>query len=281
MKQKIVLGTANFVQRYGLYAVGDGLPADEVAAIFATGISCFDTALAYGDCTSYFANQAQQQPALQVTTKMSVQDDLAKTRAMLAAAQAQFGGYAHLLLHDPFKLTAADTNRLQSFFRQILADGLVKRIGVSIYQESDLMQFNAIMVPQIIQLPCNPLNQMTAAPWFCEYVSQHQVWVQGRSLFLQGVLLADDLPKSLQGLQPLWRLYQQQIRSIDSKLLALLKWADQQSMVDQWVIGVDAASQWQAIIQAADTVAAMPEVCFAALQAHSHALVDPRNWSQT
>jgi len=158
--------------------------------------------------------------------------------------------------------------------------GLVRKIGVSVYDMTEVENFHNIIVPDLIQIPLNPLNQTFNCTAFKKYIAEHKVEIHARSLFLQGVLLAKNLPASLKDLEPLWQKFNNIAGSYASRLQVILSWAMNQSWIDKWVLGVSSLDDLEAIIQqVSSSNNLVPTNLFDYLKQSIHPLVDPRNWS--
>lgn len=271
MLRKIALGTANFTQSYGV------LPSDldnlKVQSIidFAMDnqINAFDTAFAYGDFSEFLKD------GMQVITKFSVFDDY----GLLLQKLRQTNYYA-LLVHDPHSISKVKSDMLLKFFDDIRKESLVKKIGVSVYDFKDLREFENIIKPDLIQIPLNPLNQAFLTDNFVEYVNANGIEVHARSLFLQGVLLSDTLPKFLNPISDLWQNFKETCG--DSRLKKLLGWAFAQKFVDKWVLGISSIQDLLAIINCAKNISVNEfKDRFEAFKMVSHSLIDPRNWKSS
>ena len=274
MLSKIGIGTANFTQNYGILSSGDAVDVHSILKlVMENKIDTFDTAFGYGDFLSFVGEESN----LKIITKFRVLDNYNDIFQKMKDAKEQynFGGYYGLLIHDPQNLEKADKGELLRLFDKLRNDGLVKKIGISVYDLNDLENFRNIMEPDLIQIPLNPLNQAFINDKFIDYVRQQEIEVHARSLFLQGVLLSDKLPESLNDLEPLWRLYMEATKSYKSKLDALLLWAFTHQWVSKWILGVSCKQDLEEIIESKNKKISDP---FSALKDMAHPMTDPRNW---
>ncbi len=277
MLNKIGIGTANFTQNYGVLSSVEAMSAVDVNSILklATdhGVNTFDTAFVYGDFLSFIGDKSN----LKIITKFSVLDDYNAIfkKMKYAKEQYNFDGYYGLLIHDPQNLEIADKGELLSFFDKLRINNLVKKIGVSIYDLICLENFRDIIDPDLIQIPLNPLNQTFVNDKFIEYVGQKNIEVHARSLFLQGVLLVDKLPKSLNDLMPVWNVYIEATKPFKSRLEALLSWAFTYQWVGKWILGVSSNADLIEIIESKTQEISQS---FSSLKDMAHPMTDPRNW---
>lgn len=274
MLNKIGIGTANFTQKYGILSQDNGIDVDSILRLAIDHeINTFDTAFAYGDFLGLVGDKLN----LKIITKFSILDnyDAILQKMKYAQEQYDFDGYYGLLMHDPQNLEAVEKVELLSLFDKLRKNGLVKKIGISVYDMNDLENFRNIIEPDLIQIPLNPLNQTFVNDKFIEYVVQQGVEVHARSLFLQGVLLSDKLPESLNDLEPLWCLYMEETKSFVSRLEALLSWAFSHQWVGKWIFGV---SGTQDLIEIIESKTQEISQSFSSLKEMAHPMTDPRNW---
>lgn len=283
MLTKIAIGAANFTQSYGILSDGHAINEIDLESIFeiaeARNINAYDTAFAYGDLFSLFKNKAQLKN-LQITTKFSALDDYDEVlKRIKKDNEDSCDAYYGLLIHDPQNLKKIQKNKLKKFFDEVRGEGLVKKIGVSVYDFDDLQSFKEVCNPDLVQVPLNPLNQVFLDGGFASYVEAQNIEVHGRSLFLQGILLLDELPEKLKSLEPVWRIFTEARKAYQSHLEALLTWALSQKLVDKWVLGISSPNDLLEIVKCSKNIMNnSSSFQFELLKTIKHPLSDPRNW---
>jgi aryl-alcohol dehydrogenase-like predicted oxidoreductase len=282
MLTKIAIGAANFTQPYGVLSDGHAISEVDLESIFkvaeANNINAYDTAFAYGDLLSVFKKKARLKN-LEITTKFSALDDYDNVLKRIkkdneSSCNACYG----LLIHDPQNLKKIQKNKINKFFDEVKKEGLVKKVGVSVYDFDDLQSFKEIRHPDLVQVPLNPLNQAFLDAEFASYVESQNIEVHGRSLFLQGILLLDKLPEKLKGLEPFWIVFTEARKTYQSHLESLLTWAFSQKLVDKWVLGISSPNNLLEIVNCAQNIISKPSFQFELLKTIKHPLSDPRNW---
>lgn len=184
-----------------------------------------------------------------------------------------------MLIHDPQNLKKIQKNKLNKFFDEVKKEGLVKKVGVSVYDFDDLHSFKEMRHPDLVQVPLNPLNQAFLDAEFASYVESRNIEVHGRSLFLQGILLLDKLPEKLKSLEPVWRIFTEARKAYQSHLEALLTWALSQKLVDKWVLGISSPNDLLEIVKCSKNIMNnSSSFQFELLKTIKHPLSDPRNW---
>lgn len=286
MLEKMAIGTANFTQPYGvLSSENKSLDKTVVHSIVNdaqnAGIKTFDTAFGYGDFLSILQKDFPFSNS-KIITKFSALDSYGEILAKLQKSRNEYGlVYEGLLIHDPQNLSKIDAKLLCDFFESVKDKGYVKKIGVSVYDFKEVEAFKKNIKPDLIQIPLNPLNQAFRNNDFIDYIHDNNVEVHARSLFLQGVLLSDDMPPQLRDLEPVLEKFSCLSKEYDSKLEALLTWADAQTFVKKWVLGVASVDNSTTLLTQAENIRPINDKniydCFSG---EDHSLADPRNWKK-
>lgn len=278
MLHKIILGTANFTQPYGILGEKTGLLQEQVLAILSEAISqniyYLDTAFGYGDLSVFIKNYPMNK--FQIITKFSVLESYEVAFKKFAALKAENNIFA-ALVHDPQNISAANLPELRNFICKIREEIGVQKVGVSAYELKDVEAYKEICTPDIIQIPFNPLNQMFNQKSFIDYVRENDIEVHGRSLFLQGVLLSDSLPENLAPLHESWSDVKNTLKDYPSRLCGLLNWAFHQTWIDKWILGVASIDNLREIASVTSGLQGVPAPYFHSI---NHPLSDPRNWSK-
>jgi len=276
MLRKIILGTANFTQSYGILSGKTCLRAEESCSIlnkaFDKGVDTIDTAIGYGDITKVISSDTLRK--FKIVTKISAldsKDELIKKMNVYRGLSI-YG----LLVHDPANLTCIDERCLLeklSFLKNAYG---IEKMGVSAYDIREVSNFSRVYTPEIVQIPLNPLNQSFETPSFIEWIKDNKVEVHARSLFLQGILLASELPNELEPMRKEWNLVKKSLDHYQSPLHGLLFWAASKSWINNWVIGVSSLRDLDEIFEVSSLqkdITAMP-----IFESSTHLLADPRNW---
>ncbi len=276
MLRKIILGTANFTQSYGILSGKTCLRAKESGSIlnkaFDKGVDTIDTAIGYGDITKVISSDTLRK--FKIVTKISALD----SKDELIEKMNVYRGLSiyGLLVHDPANLTCIDERCLLeklSFLKKAYG---IEKMGVSAYDIREVSNFSRVYTPEIVQIPLNPLNQSFETPSFIEWIKDKKVEVHARSLFLQGILLASELPNELEPMRKEWNLVKKSLEHYQSPLHGLLFWAASKSWINNWVIGVSSLRDLDEIFEVSSLqkdITATP-----IFESSTHLLADPRNW---
>jgi aryl-alcohol dehydrogenase-like predicted oxidoreductase len=279
MLSKVVLGTANFTQPYGILSEGIFIPKEEVLSILDSAaynkIEFLDSALNYGDIYSIIPENYSKK--FKIITKFKISDDFDEVlkKIRMYDKDSLYG----ILVHDSQNFPFANINILLDFFKSLCQDYGVKKIGFSVYDMQDIENFKHLFTPDIIQIPLNPLNQTFNNDSFRTYIKENEIEVHARSLFLQGVLLLKTLPKTLDPLKEIFLEFQKSTMVFPSCLDAILSWAFHKEWVNKWVIGVSSNEHIKQLINTIKKVDHMEAPDFDCFKEIQNSLIDPRNWA--
>lgn len=208
--KKLALGTAQFGLDYGINNSSGKPPRGEALAMldlaYEKGIRVFDTADSYGQAEEILGEftrnrglggkikiitKLKPSPAAGSSTGEAMADQLRQSLKCLKSDYVD--GY---LLHSPESIRQKETvSALGNFKKQ----GLVKNIGVSIYEAADAIYAAKLKEIDYIQIPYNIFDQRLDKTDFFKLAKANGVTVFARSAFLQGLLLMPEekIPNSL------------------------------------------------------------------------------------
>lgn len=201
---KIVLGTVQFGCQYGINSAGRP-NEDEVRRILAyaaeAGITKLDTSSAYGDSEKVLGECMPDGAQFQIISKypksdMSVREMFLGSLKRLKVQKL----YGYLLHHFEVYRT---NPKVWDEFRALREEGLVEKIGFSLYSAEELELLLANHVDfDILQYPRNIFDKQFDA--YLSILKERGVEVHVRSTFLQGLFFKDRnaLPEKLQPLKP-------------------------------------------------------------------------------
>jgi aryl-alcohol dehydrogenase-like predicted oxidoreductase len=207
---RLGLGTVQFGSNYGISNRDERPSEGEVAAILAhaveIGMGYLDTAASYADAEALIGRHLPAGHRLRIVTKLTpVAGDTITAqhaKAALAALQAslerlRMGRVHGVLIHYAHELTKPGWQHLVDVLCEARARGWTSRIGVSAYDESDLVLMESRLTADIVQLPFNALDRRLSDSGWLARLQEARIEVHARSLFLQGLLLME--PAALPG----------------------------------------------------------------------------------
>ncbi len=289
---KLGLGTVQFGLDYGISnSAGKTAPAEvrnilELAA--QQGIHVLDTAATYGSseevlglCMGAADNFAivTKTPVFQRGPITELHADLLRHTFHESLRKLRRPRLHGLLVHHPEDLLAPGGERLMQVMLDLKRQGLVSKVGASVYngiQIDAIMQRHAI---DLVQLPLSVLDQRLLASGHLTKLKQAGVEVHARSVFLQGLLLMPvaDLPRYFDPLRSHLANYRAHLERVRiSPMRAALNFALGLTEVDQVILGVNSRLQLQEILSQHDSGgggADWPRFAFSEV-----AMLDPSQW---
>ena len=285
---KLALGTVQFGLRYGVGQQCGPMDITTVAEILegarSGGIAMLDTAPSYGLSETLIGDASPHD--FDVVTKISgfSASDLKKGNCSRIRQQINLSlqrlrrpTLYGLLLHNIDAILGAEGGALWAEIQNLKSDGLVEKVGASIY---DVAELEAVVEfgMDIVQLPCNVLDARISRSGALKKLKSNGIEVHARSVFLQGLLLASTktLPSYFEPwhetLHNFWDWCEQEGVT---PLEASLRYAIGIEEIDKVVVGVDTPTQLDELLCASTGI--LPEIP-SELQTFEPGLLDPRLW---
>lgn len=191
---QLCLGTVQFGLPYGVTNHSGQVPEDEVRRIFqfaaSSGIRLLDTAQAYGTAETVLGRCWPADVSRRLVSKLPAgaprrnwEDSLITSMERLNAQTLD--GF---LLHRASDLLAPDGKELLSWLDSLRERQLVDRIGISIYDDSELEGLPLDRL-QLVQLPLSIYDQRLIRNGTINKLQDLGIAVHVRSVLLQGLLL--------------------------------------------------------------------------------------------
>lgn len=287
MSKRLALGTVQFGLPYGIANQAGQVSRDEATAIldhaWAMGFDTLDTAIAYGESEQRLGEigvgqwqiisklPAIPEPCTDVTAwvRESVLGSLERLRI------PKLHG---LLLHRAQQLLGPQGDALYRALIALKDQGMVEKIGVSIYGPDELDALWPRFQFDMVQAPFNIIDRRLAASGWLTRLHQAGTEVHTRSVFLQGLLLmeATKRPATFNRWHPLWQQWHRWLEDQAlTPLQACLNFTLSQPEIDRVVVGVDSLKQLQGILGSVEVPAVKPP---AALMSEDLDLINPSRW---
>lgn len=267
--KRIALGTANFCLSSSYGINNSKVSIDQVAQILklasSAGVDTLDTAIAYdgseqclGEIGVSSWKVISKLPEIPVDTadisswvEQSVYESLQRLQI------SQLYG---LLLHRPNQLLSPQGKVLYQSLNLIKKQGLVKKMGISIYQQNELELCNNFSF-DLIQSPFNVLDRNLEKSGWLHKLKKLGIEIHVRSVFLQGLLLMKPLtrPSYFNRWKPLWDEWEQWLVNAElTPLQGCLGYVLSNPNIDRVIVGIDSVEQLQEILAAATTTGTIP-----------------------
>lgn len=214
---KLGIGTVQFGMPYGISNAG-GVPAPhEIREILRYAAECgvhyLDTAALYGESERALGEAVDPGANFRIVTKTpkaaaaevterdaeSLREHFQRSLERLRASRV-YG----LLIHDADDLLKPGGDRLFSAMANLRDQGLVSKIGASVYSGAQIDRLSGLYPLGLVQVPVSVLDQRLLAGGQLRRLKEKGVEIHARSVFLQGLLLMkrEELPAHLAAARP-------------------------------------------------------------------------------
>jgi aryl-alcohol dehydrogenase-like predicted oxidoreductase len=182
-----------------------------------------------------------------------------------------------LLLHHPQDLAGPDGDALYRALMEVRADGLVGKIGVSVYGPDELDAVCSRGEFDIVQVPFNIVDRRLETSGWLARLSRARTEIHVRSVFLQGLLLMtpDKRPAIFGSGRSLERWDRWLQEAAVKPLAACLGFALSRPEIDRVIVGVDSVRQLREILSSAVVPISQPPDD---LSSEDLDLINPSRW---
>lgn len=199
MFSKIGLGSAQWGSAYGVSNIRGKTKDKEISKIlsiaYSNGIRIIDTAPIYGDFNSLSKQNLTKFDLITKTPKFHkskiTKENIIEFKSSFNNSLNNFNKsqfYAALVHHAP-DLLVDGGKYISDALNDFKEKGMIKKIGVSIYDSQNLDVICEFLKPDIIQLPINVIDQRLINDGTLKYLKKKGIEIHARSIFLQGLLL--------------------------------------------------------------------------------------------
>jgi aryl-alcohol dehydrogenase-like predicted oxidoreductase len=256
MVNKLVLGTVQFGLDYGVNN-NAGKPSKEKSLemldfAYENGISIFDTAYNYGtaeEILGEFLESRKLKDQIKIITKLKANIisesrsdnyyDVIRSNLEKSLERLKMNYVDSYLFHTP---EYVKDSVLVDCMQKLKDEGLVKNIGVSIYEEEDAVYAAKLKQIDYIQIPYSIFDQRLEETDFFKLAKKNGKKVFARSAFLQGLLFMPE-----EKIPPHLEKAKEYLRSLDriigkynlSRHQAALLFVLKNENIDYVVFGVD------------------------------------------
>lgn len=289
---KLGLGTVQFGLDYGVSNATGRTPENEVASILRlaadNGIRILDTAAGYGCSEEVLGRSIPAGHEFSIVTKTpplrpdeTGDDYIERIRKAFLDSIEKLGRpplYA-VLAHRADDLLSPYGERLMETLLDWKRQGLVSKVGASVY---DSQQIDAILARhpvELVQLPVSVLDQRLLASGHLAKLKDAGIEVHARSVFLQGLLLMrpDAAPAYFSPIKADLAAYREWIESQGlSPMQAALGFVLGMPELDHVILGVNSTEQLREIL--ACQTAKCDAGALARYALTDPAMLDPSRW---
>jgi aryl-alcohol dehydrogenase-like predicted oxidoreductase len=287
---KLGLGTAQFGSPYGVTNTHGQVPPETARAMMRValenGIDLFDTAPAYGTAEALIGMALPVGVKIVTKTRIARQpsydsDDIGAIRAsfMESLKALQRTVVYGLLIHSPDDLLRPGGDLIVELLLELRDRGAVQKVGVSVLTREHIEHCLRRFPLDLYQIPMNYLDQRVVRSGLLRDLQESGAEVHARSVFLQGILLAQ--PADLPDYFSPWR---QKLAMIRSELVAAgaspgaagLGFVQSRTQASHALVGATSVMELQELQQQAS--AAAVRLRFDDFAIDDEALIDPWRW---
>lgn len=261
---KLALGTVQFGLKYGIANKNGQIIFQEAKKILQyarnVDIELIDTAISYGDSEKVigdvgikdfkFVSKLPVLPKGDFNINSWVENKIQFSLKRLGI-QSLYG----LLIHRSENLLGDSGKKMLEALNKLKSRGILKKIGVSIYDTSELDKLTSLIKLDIVQVPLNIIDQRILANGSLSKLYKNNIEVHTRSVFLQGLLLMSrqKRPSSFNQWNNLWKIWHEWLE--DNQITALeatIRYALSIKEISKVIVGVDSKEQLHQIILASN-----------------------------
>ena len=281
MVNKIIVGSANFNQKYGVKK--NFIKKNEIKKLFNLAaknkIKVIDTSPLYkesekiiGQINNNRFKVISKIPKKPKNIKKKEIVDWLKKSAINSLANLKIKKFECLLLHNANSLLCKNGDEIYKGIRNMKINGFTSKIGVSIYDFSVLDKILKKFKFNLIQAPFNILDQRLVEKGWLKKLKKRKIEVHARSIFLQGILLLkhNQLPKKLIKLSKKLMVWESWLKKNKfNSLQVCLSFVLNQHQLDGIIVGYNNTNQLKQI----KNNFSLPN-----LNIKDKKLIDPREW---
>ena len=287
MKNRIILGSANFDHIYGVKK--NIIKKNEIKKLFDLAfkkkVRTIDTSPTYSHSEKIIGVLNNNRfkiiskiPKLPKNIKKKNIQKWLNTIVTTSLKNLKIKKFECLLVHNSESLLTKNGSEIYKSIKNIKTKGLTKKIGVSIYDFDVLEKILNKFKFNLIQAPFNVLDQRLVEKERLIKLKKQNIEVHVRSIFLQGILLLKKnlLSKELKSFNKeliVWKnwLKKNKLNALQVCLLHVLN----HNKLDGIVVGCDSKNQLSEILKVKKI---KNNISLAGLNIRNKKLIDPRKW---
>jgi len=294
INQRIALGSAQFGLPYGISNNEGQTSISEVEGIlklcWKRGINLIDTASLYGNSEKNLGKTmgGHNWKIVTKTPKIDEKKINNKHASLLIKTlrqslfHLQRDNIYGLLIHDCNDLFKTGGSLLFNAMKSMKTEGLINKIGVSVYNPNQLKKILQNYCFDIVQLPINLFDQRFLESGMLTKLREVNIEIHVRSVFLQGLLLmeSNNIPDYFLPIMPKFReldcfLNESNIDRVNFLLSFVLGIKN----VDYIIVGVNSLAQMKDLTEK-PLVQIAKNVDYKKFAIQDEKFINPSNWKQ-
>jgi aryl-alcohol dehydrogenase-like predicted oxidoreductase len=298
---KLGLGTVQFGLPYGITNTEGQVSQTDTLNILTSarkfGIDLLDTATAYGSSEERLGVCLKESDGLDSSFRIITKTIPLNSRHIGKSdvKRVEQGFYSSLqnlnqscvdglLVHHAEDLLVPGGELLYESLQQLKNEGRIKKLGVSVYNGTQIEAILKRYTIDLIQLPVNVFDQRLLTSGLIAELKRQGVEIHVRSIFLQGVLLAEieNIPEQLKPYQAIFNRFDEAVRASGlSRLTAVLGFIESISDIDYAIVGALSVDQLKSICDAKESLSkyrVADLIDYACLAVDDEKLINPGLW---
>jgi aryl-alcohol dehydrogenase-like predicted oxidoreductase len=288
---KLALGTVQFGIDYGVNSLNGQVKSKEVKKIlnyaYSKNIDLLDTALNYGNSEKIIGRfnvlnfkvvtktRCFDNPKINNNDVKLLNNDFHQSLKNLKQ-DSVYG----LLIHDANDLLKPGAEKLFDQLQKLKQSKKIVKIGVSVYDYSQLKFIVDNFDIDVVQLPFNILDRRMLNNGTITALHKKNIDVHARSIFLQGLLLMSQQkrPSKFKPWSSLWKMWHEWLN--DNRITALeatLRYALSIKEISKVIVGVDSKDQLEQIVISSEGI--LPKIPLE-LCTNDLNLLNPSKWKK-
>ena len=256
---KIALGAVQFGMDYGISNDSGQTPIHEISRILSLantlGISLIDTAISYGSSEKNLGevgvssfNIVSKLPsgALKNRQPQGIILEHIKESLIRLNKKSLYG----FLSHNASDLLSLNGEKIYKVLIEAKQNGLINKIGASVYHPDEITQLMNYYDLDIIQAPFNIIDDRLIKSGLMRDLYKSNVEIHVRSIFLQGLLIMDPSVRLLRfkKWKNLWNNWEEWLNDLKvTPIEACLSYAHSFEEISKVIIGVETEQQLKEI----------------------------------
>lgn len=288
LTKRFVLGTANLADNYGINN-SNIIKNSSFKKIFLflkkNRIFFIDTAYSYKNAEKNLSKFnlknfeiISKLPVLQSRKNMDKVENRIINYVYKTLKNLKINHFYALLIHNTKDLKGKEGEKIFNTLRLLKKNGVVKKIGFSIYSPNELDKYFFKFKPDLVQGPLNIFDQRMLRSGWIKRLNNKSVEFHARSIFLQGLLLKKSklIPKKFQKFYRIFDEYHSWLRKNNiNSFEACLSFVFSIKIVDKIILGIDSVDQLNQII---NTKLIKKKLNFKQLNCFNNKLINPSTW---
>lgn len=284
---KLALGTAQFGLSYGVMNSLGQVELANVKKIInlarSSGLKTLDTAISYGNSEKILGiagvrdfeliTKLPKAPNGSLNVESWVIQNIKTSLLHLDSPNC----YA-VLLHCADDLRGARGESIFNVLNRLKGEGLIGKIGISIYDPCELIDLVNTFPLDLVQAPFSLVDRRLEESGYLQILFDLGIEIHVRSIFLQGLLLAPQtlIPKKFNRWEFLWSKWSEWLVANSIKPShACIDFVSSFEQISKVIVGVNSAEQFKELIEDHECMSRnWPQISSSDLD-----LIDPRRWS--